>query len=311
MSTELEDRLRADMRRFAADLRVPPGLARRAYLHRRKRRTMLRALTASGAAAVLAASAIAVAGVTGAFGPATARPAVPALPPATASLTAYVLRHVEGALAPTRVDNLVGYTRMVFPPGFALEPSPGGIAGPRGPRAADAQWSIGYTTRWQYGDAVKLSAYSPGAQHVFDFGVASSRGSATVTAVLYGSRTWWTAPVEPSAPPAAPGCAHPGEIQLSTGAGNGWPPFIRTQLACGVFSVVGHQVVDGIDAIKIAGPVSAFTLWVNPATYLPVQMTIGPLDAYFRWLPPTAASLAPLRLSVPAGFRRVAPPGQG
>jgi hypothetical protein len=54
--------------------------------------------------------------------------------------------------------------------------------------------------------------------------------------------------------------------------------------------------------------VSGFTLWVNPATYLPVRMTIGPVNASFEWLAPTPANLAPLHLTVPAGFRQVPPP---
>jgi hypothetical protein len=307
MTTDLADRLRSDMERFTAGLRVPDGMALRAYVHGRRRRTRLRVLSAAGAVAVLATGAVAVAGATGAFSPATVTPRSAA----TARLTAYVVRHVENALAPVRVDNLIGYTRMDFPPGATLEPSPGGLAGPRGSRAADGQWSIGYTTRWAYGDAVKLSGYSPGGQHVFDFGLVFSRGSATTTAVLYASRTWWTAPGQPATPPAGPGCAPAGVLRLSTGAGNGWPAFIRTQLGCGVFSVIGHQQIGRIDAIKIAGPVSQFTLWVNPATYLPVQLTVGPLHASFEWLPPTTTRLALLHVSVPAGFRRVAPPGQG
>ena len=49
---------------------------------------------------------------------------------------------------------------------------------------------------------------------------------------------------------------------------------------------------------------------MNPATYLPVQLTVGPLQMHFQWLPPTLANLAPLKVSVPAGFRQVPPPAQ-
>ena len=42
--------------------------------------------------------------------------------------------------------------------------------------------------------------------------------------------------------------------------------------------VAGHQVVDGIDAIKITGLPGQLTLLVNPATYLRVQLTVGPLQ---------------------------------
>jgi hypothetical protein len=53
--------------------------------------------------------------------------------------------------------------------------------------------------------------------------------------------------------------------------------------------VTGHQVVGGIDAITITGSSGRLTLLVNPATYLPVQLTIGPLRMHFQWPAPTPA----------------------
>ena len=62
----------------------------------------------------------------------------------------------------------------------------------------------------------------------------------------------------------------------SAGAqGNGWPAFIRSQLACGAYTVAGRQVIDGINTIKITGAGGRFTFWVNPANYLPVQANLG------------------------------------
>jgi hypothetical protein len=302
MTTGLEDRLRADMERFTADFRISPGLAAKAYQQGRRHRARLRVLTASAAAVVLVASGLAGAEASGAFSSGQAPSS------AKAKLTSYVVRQVEDALAPARVDNLIGYTRMEFPPGVALEPTPGGIGGPRGPRSAQAQWSVGSTMRWQYRNAVELAAYSPAGQRVFDFSLRFTGSGSAVTAVLYGSRTWWTAPGASSSQPAGGGCTAGNSIQLSTGPGNGWPALIRSQLACGAFSVAGRQDVDGVDAIKIAGPVPGFTLWVNPATYLPVQLTVGPVSASFAWLAPTPADLGLVHLTVPAGFRQVPPP---
>jgi hypothetical protein len=70
--------------------------------------------------------------------------------------------------------------------------------------------------------------------------------------------------------------------------------------------------VDGIDAIKITGQAGRPTLvlLVDPATYLPIQLDIGPLRISFRWLPATPANLAQLKVSVPPGFRQVPPPAQ-
>lgn len=53
--------------------------------------------------------------------------------------------------------------------------------------------------------------------------------------------------------------------------------------------MTGHQVVGGIDAITITGSSGRLTLLVNPATYLPVQLSIGPLQMHFQWPAPTPA----------------------
>jgi hypothetical protein len=302
MTTRLEDRLRADMETFTADLTVPRGLAAKAYVQVRMRRARLRVLIAAAAAVLLIAGGLAGAGASGAFSSGQAPPS------AQARLTAYVVRHVESALGSPRLGNLIGYTRMEFPPGAALEPSPAGLSGPRGPRSAEVPWSVGFTTTWQYRNAVEVLAYSPSGQPVFAISHRLSHSAGTVTAVLYGSRTWWTSPAVPGTAPAGGSCVAGNSIRLSTGPGNGWPALIRSQLACGAFSVAGHQEVDGVDAIRIAGPVPGFTLWVNPASYLPVQLTIGPVSASFEWLAPTPANLGLLQLTVPAGCRQGPPP---
>ena len=48
--------------------------------------------------------------------------------------------------------------------------------------------------------------------------------------------------------------------------------------------MAGRQVVDGIDAIKITGQTSrpTLTLFADPATYLPIQLDIGPLRISFQ-----------------------------
>jgi hypothetical protein len=100
-----------------------------------------------------------------------------------------------------------------------------------------------------------------------------------------------------------------GVVYLRPGPGGGWPGFIRSQLACGAYTIVGHQVIDGIDAIKLAGSTPGWiTLWVDPATYLPIQVTDGAVQSEFQWLPASAANLAQLNVVVPAGFQQVQPP---
>ena len=129
--------------------------------------------------------------------------------------------------------------------------------------------------------------------------------------MIYGNDTWWTAPAQGGqggSGPAPSGCIQGHEISLGGGAGNGWPAFIRSQLACGAYTVAGRQVIDGVNTIKITGASGQFIFWVDPATYLPVQMTMGPNQTEFRWLPATPANLAQLKVTVPAGFRHVPAP---
>ena len=108
MSTDIEQDLRGAMERFTRDVRVPPGLAVKAYRHQQKRRVTTRAVAAAGTVTAAAATAVAVAGATGAFG--SAGPS-----PAQATYTAYVVSHVQHALAASRVANLVEADRTVFP----------------------------------------------------------------------------------------------------------------------------------------------------------------------------------------------------
>jgi hypothetical protein len=305
MNTDLEDRLRADMERFTRDIRVPAGLPLQAYRHNRKHRRTLRIAVASGAATAVAATAVAIAGVSGAFGSGPAGPATQ-----TTQTTAYVLRHVENALAPASVGNLIDFNRMTAPPGVTQQPVVGGLNGGNTADGASSPWSVAYMLHWDYQGNQKYSAYGPSGQHVFDVGFSVQNGSATQTAVIYGDRTWWTA-TTPVGEPGSPGCTQ-GSIELSSGPGNGWPAFIESQLSCGAYKVAGRQVADGIDAIKISGQTSrpALTLFVDPATYLPIQLNIGPFGISFQWLPATPANLAQLKVPVPAGFQQVPPPTQ-
>ena len=304
MTTDLEDRLHTDMVRLTRDIHVPPGMALRAYRHNHKRRRTLRLTVASGAATAVAASAMAIAGVSGVFD--SAAPA-----PQTTQTTAYVVKHVENALAPASVDDLVNFSRQTFLAGATWQPVPGGLKGGITADGTSSPWLTAYMLRWAYQGNQKTSAYSPSGQHVFDVGISAQNGSATQTAVIYGNRTWWTTSVSPSGSGSgSPGCTT-GSIALNSGPGSGWPAFIRSQLSCGAYQVVGHQVVDGIDAVKITGHGRPLTLFVDPATYLPVQLDIGPGRIDFTWLSPTAANLAQLKLSVPAGFQQVPPPQPG
>ena len=300
MSADLEQQLRGAMERFTSDVRVPPGLALKAYRHRQKRRTTGRVAAAAGTATVVAGS-LAVAGAAGAFGSASRAPVQTAY-------TAYVITHVEHALAAPRIGNLVEADRTVFSPGSTLQPFPDALIGTvRGP-SSSSQWRASYTLRWIYHGSIELSSFTASGQRVFDWAISPAHGT---TAVIYGNDTWWTAAAQHGqggSGPAPSSCLRGHEIALDGGAGNGWPAFIRSQLACGAYQVSGRQVVDGINTIKITGADGGFTFWVNPANYLPVKADLGPRQTEFHWLAPTPANLAKLKVTVPAGFKQVPAP---
>jgi hypothetical protein len=288
------------MERFTEDVLVPPGLALKAHRHRQKRRMTGRVAVAAGTATVVAGS-LAVAGAAGAFGSSSGAPV-------RTAYTAYVITHVERALAAPRIGNLVEADRTVFTPGSTLKPFPDALVGTAGGAGSGARWSAGYTLRWIYHGSIELSSFTASGQRVFDWAISPGHGT---TAVIYGNDTWWTAAAQHgqggsgSAPSS---CLRGHEIALSGGAGNGWPGFIRSQLACGAYKVAGRQLVDGINTIKITGTSSGFTFWVDPANYLPVQADLGPRQTEFHWLAPTPAHLAHLKVGVPAGFKQVPPP---
>ena len=90
-----------------------------------------------------------------------------------------------------------------------------------------------------------------------------------------------------------------------------WPVFIRDELSCGRYQIAGRARVDGVSTLKVVQRGGSVTLWVDPATYLPVRLVAGtrqPIRTDSRWLPPTSTRLARLSLPIPAGFRQVSPP---
>jgi hypothetical protein len=301
MNTELEQRLRADMEHATQDVRVPPGLALKAYRHYRKRTITTRAVAAAGTAAVLTAGALSVAEVTGAFGQSAGGPQV--------RTTAYVISRVERALSAPGMANMVAYTRTVYPAGVTLQPVPGGVTGSGDPGASSPRGGD-YELLWAYHHSGNLSSFTASGQRVFDERITVGKASLSTTVVTYASHTWWRAQ---SARPAATGsasqgCLPGGQIRLN-GSANAWPDFIHSQLACGAYTVAGKQLLGGVDALKITGGSGQITLWVNPVTYLPMRLEQGgAVQVNFQWLAPTRANLAMLNMPVPASFHQVEPP---
>ena len=91
---------------------------------------------------------------------------------------------------------------------------------------------------------------------------------------------------------------------------------LHAAISCGTLTKAGQQRVDGVEATKLtssSGSLISETIWVNPITYLPVRVVIrsaagssaAQQTADITWLKPSAANLAVLTVSIPAGFRQV------
>jgi hypothetical protein len=301
MSTELEDRLRWEMREVTAGVRVPPGLARRAWRNRR-RRIMTRATAAAGTAAAVAAALVA-AGTTGASRDVGGH------------TTAYIVKQAESALDTAWAANDIMYLR-----------------------ATD-----GTAERWFYlgpqGSANRFEVFSAPGQPGMDIGVAATPASRTITWVFYRTKTWWRMR-QAAAPAPQPAAQKSCSSQIPVSLDVDESPAvlvanIREALACGQLTNEGTQYVNGVAAIKLvsvhilrvklrAGTITITTrttLWVDPASYLPVRwaedwrvtgrtrIVRTSVNEDVEWLTPTSANLAQLAVPIPPGFRQVSQPG--
>ena len=98
------------------------------------------------------------------------------------------------------------------------------------------------------------------------------------------------------------------------------PQTIEQDVAAGRYNLAGHDIVDGRRALRLVSTTTTSglhpvtkptTLWVDAATYLPIQSTsTGHVTdtTVFVWLPATAANQAVLKIAVPAGFQHIGTP---
>jgi hypothetical protein len=179
---------------------------------------------------------------------------------------------------------------------------------------------------WSHGDQWR-SVTTSSAGLVYDEG---SSTTSLFTLVSYLTRTWARRPGlgRPAPTVSGPGSCEPVLAALPLlfqpglpGAGfSASSPLtvagdLRAAVSCATLAVAGRQRVGGIEAIELRSrPDSkiAETIWVSPATYLPVRVVIRPaptrpesLTGDITWLPMTAQNLAKLDVPVPAGFRHV------
>jgi len=298
MTLDVEGLLRQGMERFAEQVPVPSGLARRAARARRRRRLVIHAAVAAGTAAITGAVIAATGGV-GAGGSAT-----------QARTTAYVISRVEKALAGQHLV-LRGRTSGDWGPSIYWAYGPRNrfeeLTGSGEPYIAVGTALIGGKLAGVY-----VTYYNRKWSLLPEGPAPASACSRTGTLEMAG--------------PAAPARNWPAFIHatLACGAaavtGHAWIGGGKTVRITG--SPVTEKLSPGeAGAIHEKWLRSQWTLYVNPNTYLPVRLSGsnytygGPMPSShstdvtdIRWLRPTAANIAKALVTIPPGFRHVSSP---
>ena len=292
--TDIEELARAGMRQFTADMQVSPDLAAAAFerhRHRQRRRNVLRASMAVGAAGAVAAAAV-ITAVT--YGPATK--ATPVTAPALRARLLAALDTASGDIlyTPAPGQPLTGGQYPAYPqPGQEVHVRVGPAVGSDGKVYKDGEYSFTMpsgTAQRHYIDNYTANLDQGGLQL-----------SGTAIWVNHFQHRWRE-------------CHSTFILGFSLDAAA-----IRPETANGQFSVIGRTTLHGQQAIELkinvppnneAPPhVTAERLWVNATSYLPMR-------GYTRWssgqqsvfdyvfLPPTPENLAKLRPVIPAGYTR-------
>jgi hypothetical protein len=288
ISTEFEERLRAEMRHATTGVSAPSGLVRRARRNRRRRIVSRASAAASVAAAVAVAGAVIVSnGTTGASRD------------SGTYTTAYVVKHVESALDAL---NEIAYIHVTS-------------------RVA-ASMDIWAYDRPQ-GQAYRAEYFDLRSGELFEeVGMtATPTNYQTYIAVYFFDKTWSKQTYQ-GAKPREKSCGF--SLPPTWGTYPEIAAGLHEDLACGALSSEGMQQVDGVNALKLVsvqrsqyGPKTlgriTTIIWVDPATYLPVRLITQwtrpvvsvPMRLDFRWLPPTSANLALLTVRIPPGYTQV------
>ncbi len=324
MSTDLQDALREGLDRLTAGATAPDGLVGRAQRHNRQRRTKIRAAIAAGTAMAAAAAAVTVS--------LAAARNKPSSTPVRTQTIADVASRTERALAAAADHGNAIQMIRESGPGTTFGLTALGMGGslehppptPVLPRVL-SQLTARYLTSWTYHGLYLQEGLSAAGRLVFvnSTGGLTKRQSAENYGAAYPVRVRWRTVIRGVSglgPAPALSCQQAVPAEYPS-----WQATISKALSCGRYYLSGRQRVDGVDAMRLVskpelgGGVFRSTIWVDPATYLPVRMSLltlsGPgrgqqLVDDFRFLPPTKANLAALhaairRAAIPATFRRV------
>jgi hypothetical protein len=311
MSRDFEELVRGSMEWFTEDVRVPPGLAGRARRHHRRRLFAVPAAIATAAAVCAAALITVTGGVSGA----------PGLHghgggPARAQTAAYVIQRAQRAVSTGSLIMEISTPEQVITTEW--------------PGNRPVRSFVPRSVWWAYHDRSRgevFAGYLRGHGHPDAANTDTENGPLgksmarspslhpfTETTVNYSDRTWSRGTQLTGLASESPrtacelvkGMTDPllaGEVFFTS------PSFIHAALACGGLSVTGRIRMGGAPAIKLTGTqrlaTLPITLYISPATYLPIRVVISGLRQDYRWLAPTAANLAMLKVHIPPGFRRV------
>jgi RNase P protein component len=329
MTSDLEELLHEGLDRLTAGAEVPAGLLGRARLRNRQRRMAIRASVAAGTALAAAAAVIIVtsgAGHRPQGGGATQTQTV-----------AYVTSRTQQALAAEErkgraIEEILtsgrhvtfGFT--VLNMALSKEKNPVGSAVLPGVLAGVSAERM---VTWLYRQRILYEGFSAAGTQVFNstFNVITTRSGRQVTKVYgaaYPARTRWKTDLGGQSGPLPPLTCQ--TVIGVAPLGSSWRAALSKAVSCGLFRLDGRQRVDGVDALKIAskpdnGLPARETIWVDPATYLPVRVAVAFRSAHaaqsllvydYRWLLPTKGNLAALRAAVrgaaiPPGFRKLPP----
>jgi hypothetical protein len=304
MSGNVEELLRQGIDRLAttattpADAASPATLLRRARHHNRRRRGAIAGALAAGGAAIAAVATFL----------ATATPVVSV----NGQTINYVTTRAERALAQLDQEKAVEYsTETIYGTDFhfivlKLDNKDGDPMVPVLTNVHAVRQDA-----WTYQGRRLWQGFSATGALVYSYAVTADE----VNGAVYPDRTQWHTPFSSQSPADVPAnCMNAGFGYPS------WAKSIGKAFSCHVLNLGGNQQVNGIEAIKlirrIAGGYTT-TLWVDPASYLPVRIAYGYPAGHgktvtetvdLHWLAPTKANLARLhaaeqRGAIPAGFR--------
>jgi hypothetical protein len=180
------------------------------------------------------------------------------------------------------------------------------------------------------GNTMRVTSYDNGAvNNDLTYTVSGSTFSATV--VDYADHAWWSytaaVPTTPEPNCTLPACGDQANGGLAPGPDvDGVPAStagMRWLLSSGHFTVEnGTQTVDGVHTYEMTesrADGSTFSLWINQATDLPVQVQSSGSSnpgnnstSQVSWLAPTGTNLRALQVAIPAEFTHspmpIAPP---